>query len=228
MIGPGAGTRMNAPAYEGLEATGWDVSYARVMEYDMNPAVQTETGFLYPPGWEKGEPDITYNGGINLATLADNVVVPMIEQLIAEGRGPAAIIFGSRGGQVTLPRLWNLGWRGPTLCINGGCVTRTRIPGAPVRLMLVTCGQDNFETRDPQVTTKECRIRKEDANEPVLMYHNHKDGHMPTSFVDVVGPLLSITISEESFRDTAATAAFGNFKLPQPQAQQHGGSIQTI
>merc|ERR1712159_567581 len=107
--------------------------------------------------------------GRNLATLADNVIMPQLEELIAAGRGPAIVIAGSRGGQVTLPRLWNIGWRGPTLCINGGCVKATVIPGAPVRLVLFTGGQDYFETNDTQTTAS--LLRKEDVRQPILLYH---------------------------------------------------------
>lgn len=226
VIGPGGGTSMNRPAYRGLEADGWDLTYALAPNYDRNPAVPTDSGFLYPPGWESGEPDLTFAGGKNLATLADDIVIPMIEKLIAVGKGPAAIICGSRGGQVCLPRLWAIGWRGPTLCINGGCVSRTIIPGAPSRLILITGGQDMFETRDPLVTAS--LLRKADSSQPVLLYHDPKDAHMPASFGDVVGPLLEIVVNEERFQASVKAATDGPCTLPQPKAHRYGVSLKVL
>lgn len=223
VIGPGGGTRMNAPAYQVLEQSGWDISVAMAPEYDRSPAYPD---FLYPPGWENGTPDLSMNGGKNLATLADNVILPMIEQLIAQGRGPAAIICGSRGGHVSLPRLWaSRGWLGPTLCINGGCI-KFQVPGAPCRLILITGGQDYFETKDPRATAQ--MLKKEDPSHPVLVYHDHKEGHMPGSMGDVFGPLLEIAINEESFLSTAQAAAQGQHFLPQPQARRHNVPLRAL
>lgn len=223
VIAPGGGTRMNAPAYQALRQAGWDITVAEGPEYDRSPAYPD---FLYPPGWEHGTPDLSMNGGKNLATLADNVIMPMIEQLIAAGRGPAAIICGSRGGHVPMPRLWACGWRGPTLCVNGGCM-KQEIPDSPVRLILITGGQDYFETKDPRWT--EANLRKCGTHgHPVLVYHDHKEGHMPGSMGDVFGPLLEIAIDEENFLSTAAAAAAGPCMLPHPRAQRHGVHLKAL
>jgi len=219
VVGPGGGTRMNQPAYDGLRAAGWDLTIIHAPEYDRSP---NHPDFLYPPGWETGKPDMSFNGGQNLASLADKVVIPQIEQLIQAGRGPAAIIFGSRGGQVTLPRVWALGWRGPVVCINGGCVKPAQIPGAPVRLILITGGGDFFETKDPGATKS--LLKKEDARQPILLYHEPKDGHMPATFGDVVGPLLEIAVSQEAFSSMAANPCV----LSQPQMQRHNVCLQVL
>jgi hypothetical protein len=214
---------MNAQAYQVLQQSGWDLTFAEAQDHDRSPAYPD---FLYPPGWENGTPDLTMNGGRNLSTMADNVIAPMIEQLIAAGRGPAAIICGSRGGQVSLPRLWSTGlWVGPVLCINGGC-TKFRIPKSPCRLILITGGQDFFETKDPRVTAQQ--LQKEDPSQPVLLYHDHKEGHMPGSMGDVFGPLLEIAINEDAFTSTAQAAAQGQFFLPQPQARRHNVPIRAL
>jgi hypothetical protein len=213
---------MNAPAYDALKMAGWDITIAMAQDYDRSPAYPD---FLYPPGWEAGNPDLSMNGGKNLATIADNVIMPMIEQLIAQGRGPAAIICGSRGGHVSLPRLWSIGWKGPTLCINGGCA-KFRTPGSPVRLVLITGGQDYFETKDPRMTAQ--MMQKEDPSHPVLLYHDQKEGHMPGSMGDVFGPLLEIAINEESFMATAQAAQQGQMFLPQPQARRHNVPLRVV
>jgi len=223
VIGPGGGTKMNQPAYDGLRAAGWDLTIVHAPQYDRSPALPD---YLYPPGWDTGSPDLSFNGGINLATLADNMVMSHIDQLIAAGRGPAAIIVGSRGGQVTLPRLWQLGWRGPVLCINGGCVPVSTIPGGATRLVLVTGGGDNFLTRDPNVTRQ--LLRKEDPTKPILMYHNPTDGHMPQSLGDVFGPLLEIAVNKDKFSSMVSAAAAGQAALTHPQAARHGVLLQAL
>ena len=54
--------------------------------------------------------------------MADDCFLPLIHQLIEQGNGPAAVVTGSRGGQITVVRLWATGWRGPTVVLNGGCL----------------------------------------------------------------------------------------------------------
>merc|ERR1712072_187080 len=214
VIGPGGDAC--AAASQTLKADGWNLTMVHVHEYDVAPDRSVHpSGALYPPGWEYGTPDLQFNGGKNLATLADQVIMAVIRKLVAAGKGPVAVIAGSRGGQVTLPRLLAKGWRGPTLCVNGGCVVG-EIPGAPVRLILVTGGQDFFETKDPRTTAR--KLCKEDANQPVLLYHDPKDAHVPESFPDVVSSLLKIAVSEELFSATASTTC----RLADPRAQRHG------
>merc|ERR1711908_102866 len=109
VIGPGAGTRANLNVYRELETAGYVLHIVHGGSYDK-----------YPPGWQDGRPDRSFNHGNNLAALADDDVYSTIAGLVKKGRGPCAIIAGSRGGQVTTPRLWKRGWRGPTVVINGG------------------------------------------------------------------------------------------------------------
>lgn len=186
-IGPGGGTRMNGEAYAALARLGYDVVPVHAADYDN---AMDGSGYAYPPGWEDGEPDIRYNRGRNLATLADDIVLPLIRRLVKEGRGPACVIAGSRGGQVTVPRLWEVGWRGPTLVINGGCATTSQVPPLPVRLLLVTGGRDFFPTRDPGYTRQ--ILEKQNPKAPVMLYHDPDEGHMPFRLDRVFVGLLDL------------------------------------
>lgn len=190
VIGPGGGTRANADVYEGLVRAGYDVVPVHAPDYDED---RSDGGYLYPPGWEFGNPELRFNRGRNLATLADDVVLPLILELVKQGRGPAAVIAGSPGGQVTVPRLWECGWRGPTVVINGGCASTSTIPGAPVRLVLVTGGRDFFQTKDPAATAR--LLQKTDPKVPVFLYHDPEEGHMPRRLGGVLIPLLEMACS---------------------------------
>jgi hypothetical protein len=133
VIGPGGGWGVNQKAYEHAMRSGWNLV-----------CVQTRPDYdAYPDNWTKGvNADITSHGGKNHITFADHFVLPKIKELIAKGEGPAAVICGSRGSHCILPRLWALGWKGPTLCINAGVVNnQVRIPGFPCRLILMTMGE---------------------------------------------------------------------------------------
>lgn len=224
VIGPGAGVHQNARAYKRLQEAGWEVNFASAPGYDKSEA--HPDGYLYPPGWEHGQPELNFNDGKNLATLADNVVAPLLQKLVAAGRGPAAVIAGSRGGQTTLPRLWAKFWRGPTLVINGGCVKVSEVPPSPVRLVLLTYGLDFFETKDSQLTSK--LLRKTDASSPVLLYHDPCEGHMPRHFGDVVEPLLDIVVSDDSFEAAVTAAVARPCILSQPKAKRHGVVLKAL
>jgi len=176
VIGPGAGLGQNAHVYRELQEAGYNLVPVHADDYNESPPGSKST-YLYPPGWKQGTPDLTFNGGKNLATFADDVALPLLEGLVKEGRGPAAIIAGSRGGQVTIPRLWICGWRGPTVVINGGCASTSVVPGDPVRLVLVTGGRDFFSTKDPSNTVRV--LRKEDHRSAVVLYHHALEPHMP-------------------------------------------------
>lgn len=165
IIRPGAS--LTLPCYQELSDAGYDLRIVEDINYD-----------AYPQGWDKGCPDLHDNGGRNLATLADDRALPGIESLVAQNRGPSVVIAGSRGGQVTVPRLWDIGWRGPTFIINAGCIGIVPIPGPPVRLTLYTAGQDYFGTHDPDYTRHMLKNRTE--SEPVLLYHHPSETHRPS------------------------------------------------
>jgi len=194
VIGPGAGLCANVHVYRELAQAGYNVVDVHDQEYDV--LADGEGGYAYPPGWQWGTPDLGFNAGKNLATFADDLVLPVIRQLVAEGRGPAAVLCGSRGGQVTLPRLWQIGWRGPCVVINGGCVSTAAVPGPPVRLVLATGGQDFFETKCPVSTGR--LLKKDDERSLVLNYFHPDEPHMPQQLGGgVLMRLLEIACEEK-------------------------------
>jgi len=172
VIAPGAGTKKHAYLYKDLERQGYDVVPIFDDSYDH-----------YPPGTDVLDsigingirmPDLRFNRTKNLATFVGDVVLPRIQELIHEGRGPAVVIAASRGGIISMPQLWEEGWRGPSVVGNGGFAATCVIP-ASVACVLVTGGWDCFVTRNPATTAR--RLQKEDPSSPVLLYHDPKEDH---------------------------------------------------
>lgn len=150
-----------------LARAGFDVESVYSREYDR-----------YPRGWKQRTPDMKRPAKTH-ASFADEIVVPLLAEMVREGRGPVAIIAGSRGGQLTLPRLWQLGWRGGAICANAGCTTTAELLGWQVpsscRLALVTGGCDFFEqSADPQ---QAAAMPRRDQTMPMLLYHDPQMGH---------------------------------------------------
>lgn len=148
-----------------LANAGYDMTVVWDKAYDKNP-----------PNWRNGSPlDLTCHQGKNNSTVADDLALPKIYELVAEGRGPAVVLTGSRGGMFTLPRLWELGWRGAAICVNAGCTFVGKVPRG-CRLTLVTGGQDFFDqSKDPSVLPK--LLMREEPHDPVFVYHDPRMGH---------------------------------------------------
>ena len=83
------------------------------------------------------------------------MVLPRIQALVAAGMGPTAVVTGSRGGQVTIVKLWEF-WRGPSVVLNGADHRMARAPPPGVDLGLMCAGQDFFDTRDPDLVQARC------------------------------------------------------------------------
>lgn len=153
-----------------LAEAGYDVTSIYKRDYDKNPPGINQ--FL------KGEIDLSANDGKNNFTVADDLVIPKLQELVAQGRGPEIIITGSRGGLFTLPRLWQLGWRGAAICTNAGCVYAGKVPQG-CRLTLVTGGREGHKvfahSADPSLIPS--KLKRLDLKQPVLVYHDPKMGH---------------------------------------------------
>jgi len=92
------GAGINPPTHSWLQQnSGTGQQFEMVWLYDEKYDARK---FRYPPGWKKGTPDVSHNGGFNLANFVDAVVYPHICELVKQGRGPALMVSGSRGGQV--------------------------------------------------------------------------------------------------------------------------------
>ena len=113
VIVPGAGTFQNRQAYIPLEEN-YTVVYFGTSggEYDK-----------YPKNWYQNK---------NVSTTGKHLggLYRVIEHyIIVNQQIPSLIICGSRGSQVTLGKVWENLWRGPSLIINAGCLTsQTIIP----------------------------------------------------------------------------------------------------
>jgi hypothetical protein len=109
-------------------------------------ATTRANGFVYPPKWAN-------NQELELAeqpayTGTDLLQLAGVVGAIARTEHPTHIICGSRGSQVTIGKVWQHFWRGPTLLLNGGCLTsQTRIPSG-VYPVVLTFGKDYFQTSD--------------------------------------------------------------------------------
>lgn len=164
VIKPGAGTFYNKNAYKELEQE-YDVIYFGESggEYDN-----------YPLHWHQNdlvEPQGPHLGGI--AELIKN-------HIQSSNQIPSAIICGSRGGQVTIGKIWDTIWRGPTVIINAGCLTtKTSIP-PEVSLMFITMGGDYFTSvNTPEKVTTQFKSRIVKQNQKAMGIHLINQKHMP-------------------------------------------------
>eukprot|EP00439_Symbiodinium_sp_Y106_P007680 s355_g1.t1 len=133
IVGPGAGIGHNGESYWKLKQDSMftvKVFGRSGMAYDS-----------YPPEWPEGKQ------APNLASFAQDMSV---NGQIADFD---CLIFGSRGGQVVLPCLWQLGMDlPPSIVINGGCALELPRPAtwpAKAVTLLLMGGKDYF--RKPSV-----------------------------------------------------------------------------
>lgn len=164
VIRPGAGTFQNKDAYKMLESKYNVVYFAKSGgEYD-----------IYPPRWYDNKQVSTegkHLGGI----------VGLIEEYITKNNAiPAAIITGSRGGQVTLGKIWETLWRGPSIVINAGCLTtHTEIP-KEVTPLFISMEKDYFERVNSISKIAElCRKLTNYPNQEFICIHLKNHTHMP-------------------------------------------------
>ena len=199
LIGPGSGAKMNGQVYAELEHAGYTVHQVHDQDtgYDVDPSNPSK--YRYPRDWDRLGASLMPAAGVrDLASLARDLVWPKLLELVSKGEGPAAVLCGSRGGQVTVGELWDNYWEGPTLIINAGCHVRRNLPAVP--MALATSGRDFFETRSIAFTQKELVER---CAGPVLHYHHSTDGHMPLSLMVVIVPLVRWACAETEVRATS-------------------------
>ncbi|OLQ02942.1 hypothetical protein AK812_SmicGene14196 [Symbiodinium microadriaticum] len=133
VVAPGAGTGINGAVYSEIACSPSfkvDVIGRSRAPYD-----------VYPPCWPQGAP------APNLQSFAEEVVET------GAHRNAQVMIFGSRGGQVVLPQMWQAEAQGlvppvpPAVVINGGCAmnlpTPVYWPDSAVNFLLIG-GNDNF------------------------------------------------------------------------------------
>lgn len=133
VVAPGAGTGINGAIYS---------------ELGRNPGFKVEVigrsrapYDVYPPCWPHGA------AAPNLQTFAEEVLETRVHERVR------CMVFGSRGGQVVLPQMWQAQAMGlaaevpPAVVINGGCAmklpTAVAWPESQVLFLLIG-GKDNF------------------------------------------------------------------------------------
>ena len=175
VIGPGAGTYQNAQVYENLSEKGYEILKLAAEKMDRYPSKGR---------WSNNTSlNIDEEEG-NLAALAKTYPD------LVRGQVPHLIICGSRGCQVTIGKIWQHFWRGPTVVINGGCLmTQTPIP-VGVFPTIVTMTHDSFETRKDELTRE--YFEELSSEQGILVRLN--DDHLPTeSLPDLIVPIVELT-----------------------------------
>ena len=138
VIKPGGGTFYNKDAYRKLEEK-YEVVYFGESggQYDR-----------YPQGWENN--NTVLNEGYHLGGITQLVK----KYILSKNKVPSIFIVGSRGGQVTIGKIWESVWQGPTIIINAGSLTtNTSIPKNVIPLF-VTMKWDYFEMVNTQYKVK--------------------------------------------------------------------------
>lgn len=162
VIKPGAGTYFNRKAYQILEEN-YNIKYFAESggEYD-----------VYSKNWHNNF--LVDTEGTHLGSIVNmlNEYITVTQQI------PSAIIVGSRGGQVSIGKVWELLWRGPTIIINAGCLlTNTRIP-RDVSPLFITMGKDYFPHVKNIADTEILYSRLSEGQSKTIV-HLHNELHMP-------------------------------------------------
>lgn len=177
VVAPGGGTGINREVYNEL---GQDPRFT------VEIVGQSRAPYdCYPPEWSHGGPPP------NLATFA--------EEVYRQGwvEKSDLFVFGSRGGQVVLPNLWQrLGDRmPPAVVINGGCAMnlprRIHWPDTAISFLLIG-GQDNFRGKATvEEYIAETRKYVPMRNGTTAILYVSEMGHMPqAALLRVVLPLM--------------------------------------
>jgi hypothetical protein len=143
--------------------------------YDRYPCVDVN-GTRWGSGCAKTQP--------HHESFAEYTVAPLLQERILQGRN-IVLIFGSRGGQVILPKLWKLGFDLPAIVINAGCArSEVRPPNPGKNLALISCSDDYFETKNPALVNG--WIINNKRQDTAKVYVLPGQSHMPKLTADVI------------------------------------------
>lgn len=167
VIVPGAGTYDNRAVYDTIPHIKIGYSCMRTP-----PDV-------YPKRWRNND-DVSAEGPIvDLATQAQ-----YFQQRMDEFGAPKVVVCGSRGGQVTVGKVWKTMWRGPTIIINAGVLQTVQEIPKEVTPYFVTFGKDYFFGFKRNQSLARVKLntlaRKAVASGlPYYFIHFPKEEHMP-------------------------------------------------
>lgn len=176
VIGPGAGTFQNAKVYDKLRNQGYKI-------------IKLESKDGYPRGWQNNQKlnmmTYTQNDLLGLATDYDSVVGSTV---------PHMLICGSRGCQVTVGKIWQHFWRGPSIIINGGCLMSNTLIPKGVFPVIVSATDDYFATNDDAYVRKQ--FKRLSSNPGVLVRLLHSS-HMPEELSKYIVPIATLTVRHQ-------------------------------
>ncbi|CAE7496662.1 unnamed protein product [Symbiodinium natans] len=169
VVAPGAGTGINGAIYSEL---------GRNPSFKVEVVGRSRAAYdVYPPCWPHGAP------APNLMSFAEEVLETRVHTQVQ------TMVFGSRGGQVVLPHMWQAEAQGlsppvpPVVVINGGCAMKLPSPvfwpDYAVSFLLIG-GNDNFRgrlSRDDYVA--ETRSHVPPANKTTAILFVNEMTHMP-------------------------------------------------
>lgn len=190
VIVPGAGTFKNKEAYQRLQK-----------KYNLVYFGKTGNVFdVYPKNWEDNS--LVTNKGPHLGGIFQ-----YIRKYIDEhNQIPEAIICGSRGAQVTIGKIWEGLWRGPTIIINSGCLTTKTIIPEGVQPIFIGMGKDYFvSVNSPQKIVHLYKKLSQSKQQAYLLFMPEEQ-HMPnlnTYFKDLLLNILEYILHNKlNFEDT--------------------------
>mmetsp|Transcript_79894 Transcript_79894/g.144196 ORF Transcript_79894/g.144196 Transcript_79894/m.144196 type:complete len:567 (-) Transcript_79894:805-2505(-) len=169
VIAPGAGTGINGAVYTQL---------GRDPRFQVEVVGRSRAPYdVYPPCWPQGSP------APNLESFAEEVRASRVTER------SNCLVFGSRGGQVVLPYLWQAqaqfrsGPVPPAVVINGGCAmnlpTGVSWPEDAITFILLG-GQDNFRGHfGVEEYVAETRSHVPKANATTAILYVNEMTHMP-------------------------------------------------
>ena len=163
VIRPGAGTARNRKAYQALE------SNFNVLYFAQSGGIYDK----YPDFWENNS--FVESSGNHLGGISQLIREKIYNQKVI----PGAIICGSRGGQVTIGKVWESIWRGPTIIINAGSLTSQTIIPKEVHVLFIIMEHDYFKSvNTPQKVKKLSeKYKSEGTKINIVFLKNHY--HMP-------------------------------------------------
>ena len=179
VIVPGAGTYANRFAYNNIKS---EIIYVGKTggKYDK-----------YPQNWQNNQ---------NVSTSGHNLggLYLEVEKIIKSGIIPKTIICGSRGAQVTIGKVWQNIWRGPTIIFNAGSLTTKTIIPKGVLPLFITMGHDYFNSVNKLSKVIKLFYKNiEDPAQKALFIHFTNEYHQPklnfnyNNFLDECINLLS-------------------------------------
>lgn len=188
VIRPGAGTYVNKKVYTTLKD-----------KYTLSYLGKTNQDDGYPKNWRRNSnlhltiPFKTASERSNLLELAGKFPA------LISSNPPALIICGSRGCQVTIGLIWRHFWRGPSVMINGGCLTGTvtDIPRG-VFSVLIPCGDDDlFGHHKKSGIEKLIENFNMYSEQDGIMIYLRKQGHMPLRLHEIILNIVSLALAKE-------------------------------